>query len=363
MKKIRITHIEKDQKAFWELSFTYDREIHEIVKALPAREYHRNTKTWTVPVKRLGLDALLKRLGNLSIILSASTLRYKEQFLPRRHREHYEAFAAYLNWKNYARNTQQTYLAMLRKFLRFHRDQELQALKMPEINRYLFEEFNREKVSWSTQRQMVSALKLFYRHSFSEGIDPEFLEYAQKERILPKVFSKEEVAQIIRRQGNLKHRALLALQYGCGLRVSELLALKLEDLSFSRSTLTVRRSKGHKDRRLPLSDGLKKLIAQYYRANKPKHYLFENPKGGPYSASSVNAILKRTCKAMGMERQVFSHMLRHSYATHLLESGTDLRYVQELLGHNSSRTTEIYTFVSTKALLGIKSPFDDLGLD
>lgn len=359
---VSIDYIEKKGKAYWQIYFSFNPEFLERVRKLPGRIYQRQNKTWLVPKQRISLESVMERFEGYEISISEKAARAKTSFVPQAHLEHYKAFAAYLGWKNYSRNTQNIYLHMLRKFLRFYPDLDIMDMSVADVDAYLREEFHRDKASWTSQRQMTSTLKLFFKYSQSQNLEPQQLEYAKSERALPKVFSKEEMAKIIGSQTNIKHKALLSLQYGCGLRVSELLALRLEDVSFARSTLTIKRAKGFKDRRLPLSDALKKLIAAYYRLYKPKYYLFEGQGGGQYSAGSVNKILQKTCERLGINRRVYSHMLRHSYATHLLESGTDLRYVQELLGHNSSRTTEIYTFVSTKALLSIKSPFDDLDL-
>jgi len=154
---------------------------------------------------------------------------------------------------------------------------------------------------------------------------------------------------------------MISLQYGCGLRVSELLSLKPEYFNKDRNTVMILNSKGRLDRRLKVSDSLLQLLREYYRSYKPKEYLFEGQTGGAYSYNSVNKVLQNAAKKAGIKRHVSSHMLRHSYATHLLEGGVDLRYIQELLGHKSSKTTEIYTYVSNHKLESLHSPFDFLG--
>jgi integrase/recombinase XerD len=175
------------------------------------------------------------------------------------------------------------------------------------------------------------------------------------------VLSKEEVKKILDAHSNLKHKAMLSMIYSCGLRRSELLNLKFSDIDSKRNIVIIRQSKGKKDRITPLSAKILDLLRRYYKEYSPKTYLFEGQeKNTQYSARSLEEVLKKSVKLASINKPVTLHWLRHSYATHLLESGTDLRYIQELLGHNSSKTTEIYTHVSTKNIPQIKSPFDDL---
>jgi integrase/recombinase XerD len=183
----------------------------------------------------------------------------------------------------------------------------------------------------------------------------------RREKRLPNVLSKQEVKAILEAPTNLKHRAMLSLIYACGLRRSELLNLTLKDVLSDRNLLFIRQSKGKKDRVVPISDKIIEMLRTYYKAHKPKTWLFEGQNTGEqYSERSLQLVLKQALKKAGNKKPVSLHWLRHSYATHLLESGTDLRYIQELLGHSSSKTTEIYTHVTTKSLQQIRSPFDDL---
>jgi len=357
---IQIDYRSIETEAYWVLSFEYQEDLVNLVRNLAGRTYDQANRSWWVPVKRVGIMALQGHLAAYPLVWKKAAAEQKELVLPVLHEGAYHEFSSYLNWKNYAVNTQSTYCAMLRKFLRHFSELELMQIGDQELKDFMRLYFSQDKASSSSQRQMVCTLKLFFKSREDLNLEFEGLTYAKKEKPLPKVLSKEEIRKIISVQTNTKHRCILALQYGCGLRISELLKLKLEDISFDRSSLSVRRSKGYKDRNLPLSEGLKAVIRDYYRGYRPKVFLFEGPKGGMYSAKSVNMILKRSSEKVGIKRHVHSHMLRHSYATHLLESGIDLRYVQVLLGHNSSRTTEIYTYVSTKKIQEIKSPFDDL---
>ena len=183
----------------------------------------------------------------------------------------------------------------------------------------------------------------------------------KREKVLPNVLSKEEIKLILNAHNNLKHKTMLSLIYSCGLRRSELLHLKPSDIDSKRGIVIIRQSKGKKDRIAPLSSKILEMLRAYYLLSKPKIWLFEGQTvGEQYSEYSLQNVLKQALQKVQIKKPVTLHWLRHSYATHLLESGTDLRYIQELLGHSSSKTTEIYTHVSTKNLQQIKSPFDDL---
>ena len=208
---------------------------------------------------------------------------------------------------------------------------------------------------------MINALKLFYRNRFNRVMDLENIQRPKREKRLPNVLSKAEIKAIIEAPVNLKHRAMLSLMYACGLRRSELLNLSLKDVLSDRNLLFIRQSKGKKDRLVPISDKVIDMLREYYKAYKPKTWLFEGQfSNTKYSEMSLAKVLKQSVAKAKIHKNVSLHWLRHSYATHLLESGTDLRYIQELLGHSSSRTTEIYTHVSTRNLQQIRSPFDDL---
>ncbi len=192
-------------------------------------------------------------------------------------------------------------------------------------------------------------------------LQPELIHRPKCPKLLPNVLSKEEVKQIFDKTSNLKHKAMLSLIYACGLRCGELLKLKFEHVDTKRNLLIIKQAKGRKDRIVPLSAKILSLLIEYYKTFKPKIYLFEGQtQGVMYDERSLQLVLKTNILKANIKKPVTLHWLRHSYATHLLENGTDLRYIQELLGHSSSRTTEIYTHVSTQNLQKITSPFDYL---
>nr|HAD50150.1 integrase [Algoriphagus sp.] len=201
----------------------------------------------------------------------------------------------------------------------------------------------------------------YFSNRLKRKLEPIEIERPKTPRLLPHVLSKEEVKAILGAHQNIKHRTMLSLIYACGLRRSELLNLKPQDIDSKRGMLRINQGKGKKDRLVPISEKILELLRECYKNEKPKVYLFEGQVAGEkYSEGSLQKVLKSALDKSGIKRPVTLHWLRHSYATHLLESGTDLRYIQELLGHNSSKTTEIYTHVSQRSLQKIQSPFDSL---
>ncbi|RZL34818.1 MAG: integrase, partial [Pedobacter sp.] len=219
----------------------------------------------------------------------------------------------------------------------------------------------RNKLSGSYQNQIINAIKLYFRIIEDSKILIEKIYRPKRSHLLPNVLSKAEVKQILEAHINKKHKTMLSLIYSCGLRRSELLNLKLGDIDSEKNIVIIRQSKNKKDRIVPLSNKILIMLREYYICYKPKIWLFEGQSVGEmYSEKSLQSILKQALAKSNINKPVTLHWLRHSYATHLLENGTDLRYIQELLGHSSSKTTEIYTHVSTKSLQQIKSPFDDL---
>jgi site-specific recombinase XerD len=184
------------------------------------------------------------------------------------------------------------------------------------------------------------------------------IERPRKKERLPEVLSKEEVLRMIEVTKNIKHRSIISLMYSAGLRRGELLALKITDIDSERMLIRVREGKGGKDRYTLLGEAVLSLLRAYYRQYQPEEYLFQGEQGGAYSPGSLLKVVKAAARRAGIQKRVTPHMLRHSFATHLLEQGTDLRYIQSLLGHRSSKTTEIYTYVANNAFRKIKNLLD-----
>jgi integrase/recombinase XerD len=251
----------------------------------------------------------------------------------------------------------------LNLFFRFFCGKKIEEITNSDLidfnNRYILA----NGYSGTLQNQVVNALKLFYSRMEGVQLVVEQLERPRRSYPLPNVLSKEEVLRLFRACTNIKHRTMLSLIYACGLRRGELLNLKPADIASDRGLLIIRQGKGNKDRVVPISEKIIEMLREYYRLYKPKVWLFEGQESGSaYGERSLQMVLKHSLELARIKKPATLHWLRHSYATHLLEKGTDLRYIQELLGHKSSKTTEIYTHVTTRSLQRIKSPFDDLDI-
>ncbi len=349
----------------------------QILKSLvPYLEWNTKKEIWFVYIDRTKFSALFQSLrGHFWMDYSAVFPKINPHpkptssplsKLPVRQpttqiQEQIVAFEKQLNTLRYSENTIRSYTAMLDVFFRYFHEIAPDHIVEQDLEQFNQDYLLKNGYSHSYQNQMINALKLFYRARYNRAIDMEGVVRPRREKLLPNVLSKAEVKLILDHTQNLKHLAMLSLIYGCGLRRSELINLKLIDIHSSRSLVIIRQSKGKKDRVVPIGSKLLQLLRSYYLKYKPQVYLFEGIKDSEkYSPSSLQEVLKKGVQKAGIIKPVTLHWLRHSFATHLLESGTDLRYIQEILGHSSSKTTEIYTHVSTRNIQAIKSPFEDL---
>jgi site-specific recombinase XerD len=274
------------------------------------------------------------------------------------YRMSYELMQQKLLLKNYSKHTIKTYLHMFSQFLKYLYPTPLHQVNKTQITKYHLWLVTDRNVSASYQNQSINAIKFYIEKVLKHPVTIYELERPKKQKTLPKVLSLEEVYLIIEATRNLKHRTMLSIIYGAGLRISECINLKIVDIDSSSMRIWVRNAKGKKDRVTLLSYELLKLLRDYHKIYRPKEWLFEGQTKQQYSPSSIRQFFNRAkIKALGRSSATV-HTLRHSFATHLLENGTNLRYIQKLLGHSSSKTTEIYTHVCTTNLTDIISPFD-----
>ena len=270
-------------------------------------------------------------------------------------------FCEWLKSKPYSDSTIKTYLAVTTAFLKYYASKTPSEINNEDLLNYNNDYILKNELSSSYQNQIVNGVKLFFRQIENRSLDIELIHRPKRSKVLPNVLSKGEVKQILGAHSNVKHRAMLSLIYSCGLRCGELLRLLPADIDSKRNILIIRQSKGRKDRIVPLSRIILKMLRGYYALYKPTKMLFEGQNAGvAYDIRSLQQVLKQALAKTNITKPVTLHWLRHSYATHLLEAGTDLRYIQELLGHSSSKTTKIYTHVSTRYISEIISPFDTL---
>lgn len=369
-------HLLIDGKKQIGLKFYPDKVIHALVKELPnvawsnqfGMVYIRNTSenfnlifslfkgvAWI----NLSSFSTKRNLTNENQLLSVDSYRKRKLaigFTPCP-----EEFLQKLELKRYSMNTARTYIAMFERFINAHDETDLLCINEEQIRLYL-QALVQEHRSDSYINQMINSVKFYYEVVMEMPNRFYSIERPRKKESLPKVISAEEVQMIINNTNNIKHRCIVSLLYSSGLRRGELLNLKMEDIDSKRMIIAVINGKGGKDRMTILSPSVLEILRIYYKAWSPKTYLFEGAKGEKYSATSVLRIIQKAAKVAGIKKRISPHVLRHSFATHLLEAGTDLRYIQVLLGHSSTKTTEIYTQVATNNIRSIISPIDSLNL-
>lgn len=269
-----------------------------------------------------------------------------------------ELFRQLLEVKRYSINSIETYVNAFRQFLLYFKGQDVDAFTEKQIEHYINAQVSQRKISISYQKQLVAAIKLWYIGVLNRKIKLDYLYPDRSEFKIPTVFSQQEIKKILDVCENIKHKAILTTIYSCGLRLSELINLQIKDIDSSRMTVTVQQGKGNRDRVVVLSEKLLFLLREYFLKFKPTEYLFEGQAGGKYTPRSVQQVLKQTLSKAEIDKDGSVHTLRHSYATHLIEQGTDIRFVQELLGHKNIKTTMIYTHLTDATKRKIKSPLD-----
>ena len=330
------------------VAFEKNAELIARIKTVEGSRWSQSMRVWHIP------DTEENRL-RFKIPLHSATIPSEEAILQ------IEKFKQWLLSKRYSPSTIKTYSEALKSFLIFYREKPIAEISNEDVIVFNNDYILKNNLSASYQNQTVNAIKLFFQTIRNTKMLVDKIHRPKRSKVLPNVLSKEEIKSILNAHSNIKHKMMLSLIYSCGLRCGELLALKPVHIDSKRNIVLLKNSKGQKDRIVPLSPFILEMLREYYKLFKPKTYLFEGQEvGNPYSDKSLQSVLKQALIKAGIKKPVTLHWLRHSYATHLLESGTDLRYIQELLGHNSSKTTEIYTHVSTKSIQQIKSPFDDL---
>ncbi len=270
-------------------------------------------------------------------------------------------FIRWLKSKRYSESTIKTYSEAIKTFLLYYSNKAISDITNNDLIKFNNDYILKKNLSSSYQNQIVNGVKLFFQTIEQSKLKVDLVHRPKREKLLPNVLSKEEVKEILGVTQNMKHRTMLSLIYACGLRCGELLALKPMHIDSHRKLLIIKQAKGKKDRIAPLSIKSIQMLREYYAAYKPKEYLFEGQHAGqPYDNRSLQKVLKQSLLKAQITKPVTLHWLRHSYATHLLEAGTNLRYIQEILGHSSPKTTQIYTHVSSEGLQHIISPFDTL---
>ncbi len=273
----------------------------------------------------------------------------------------FETLRREMRLKGYSHKTVKAYQSCIRTLVRHYWPKHPRELSSEDLRSFLLHLLEKEHWKASSVNQMINAMRLLYVDLYKLPFAIGSIPRPKKEKSLPVILSSEEVKRLFDALGNLKHRTMLMLVYSAGLRVGEVVHLKLADIDSQRKMIHIRSGKGKKDRYTLLSDVIIEMLREYWRAYKPKEWLFEGQKEGrAYSVRSAEKVFEQAVVKAGITKQVSIHSLRHAFATHLLEQGTDIRYIQELLGHSSLRTTEVYTHVSKRVMANIRSPIEQI---
>ena len=376
---IKLELTEHNQTPAVKILFEYNNSINYQLRKATVAKWSQSMKCWYLPRNDFNLSFFLNNFCQLAWIdysglkenpvsLIPEPLKnqqviseIKSRILPEETQVQIHRFREWMQQKRYSANTIKTYTEAIGTFLKYFSQKTILEISNADLLDFNSHYIIKKGYSSAYQNQVINGVKLFFTFARSLKFEVEKAERPRREHKLPNVLSKEEIKLILEAHSNIKHKTMLSLIYSCGLRCGELIALKPENIDSKRNLIHINLAKGKKDRIVPLSSKILAMLREYYQKYKPETWLFEGQTvGTQYDDRSLQQVLKQALKKTGIKKPVTLHWLRHSYATHLLESGTDLRYIQELLGHKSSKTTEIYTHVSTKSIQNIISPFDNL---
>jgi len=373
LKQITLRHVLVENKKFIGLQFYPNKVINALTKELTDISWSNEYDMFLLPNYAKNLNAIFNTYRGVAWINCKyffpnrpvskgvnepiNIKRKKATAKPLDWQPCPESYIQKLELKRYALNTANTYISHFEKYINHFHPKPKDTLNENDIRSYL-ESLIKQGYSDSSLNQAVNSIKFYYELVLGMSNRFYHIERPRKKQTLPKVISKEEAKKLINCTNNVKHKCIASLLYSSGLRRSEVLELKITDVDSSRMLIHVRNAKGGKDRHTLLGNNLLSDLRNYFRQYKPQDYLFEGQNGGKYSPQSVAKITKNAGKKAKIRLTVTPHILRHSFATHLLESGVDLRYIQSLLGHSSSKTTEIYTHVAINQLSVIKNLLD-----
>ncbi len=361
-------HIYEHIKGRVKLIFRYNTELKELIKQLPYSNWDVDNKWWTTVDSEFVLSSLRSFCNENK--WEIKYFKKEESKLQKRigpdevlnYRKCPKEFVENMQLKRYSENTIRIYVSMFEEFINYNNSKEINDITEKDILAFLRYLITVRGVSSSYQNQSVNAIKYYYEKVLGGARKFYFVDRPKKEKTLPIVLSIEEVSILIKSIDNLKHKCIIMLAYSGGLRLSEIINLQINDIDKERGIIRINAAKGKKDRITLLSKNFFVILQEYFEVYQPKEYVFEGQRGGVYSAASVQKVMRRAVSKAGIGKNATLHSLRHSFATHLLEQGTDLRYIQQLLGHGSIKTTEIYTHITNKGLDKIDNPLDNIEL-
>ena len=336
------------------LSFKYNDDLINRVKMISGRKWDPEKKVWYFPYREDMVKFLEDHFRGYADIKYMKQESNTEIEIPKEYIDH-------LRVKRYSPHTIRNYSGHFRHFIQYH-NLPPEQLTDKDIYAYLVHIAENPEYSANYQKAAIHSIKFYYEKICHRIVKKEYIPWPKGELKLPVVLSEDEVKLFLNTISNLKHRCIMYVIYSAGLRLSEAIYLKIEDLDFDRLQIHVRRAKGRKERYTIFSKKAAAVVRNIYSQYNPISYLFVGQKGGLYSGRSVENVFSRTLEKSGIRKAAKVHTLRHSFATHLHEHGVDIRYIQELLGHQSPKTTQIYTHVSRKDLGNIISPLDQLDI-
>lgn len=367
--------------------------LDKIIRKQPAVKWSKTNRCWYVPLTEAAYQSLVKDLKEKAAIDHTALKTYLEKKkkvrstlpenkqaavsekkiinkpvalssswqLSKANLDALQKFIQQLQLKAYSQSTINTYRNEFIQLLKILKNKPVDELGTEDLKRYMVYAMEKEGISENTAHSRLNALKFYFEQVL--GREKFFWEIPRPKKSfnLPKVISEEKIIKGLLAVENLKHRTLLLLAYSAGMRVSEVVQLKITDIDSDRMQITINESKGKKDRQVTLSSSILELLREYYKTYLPKKWLFEGQNQKEhYTARSAQLIFKAAYKNLGLPPGCSFHSLRHSYATHLLENGTDITYIQKLLGHTDIKTTLRYTHVSNKDIGKIESPLDKI---
>jgi integrase/recombinase XerD len=373
--KISCSNITHNNKEYIQLKFEYNNSINQILREFSFVKFSASRKAWLIPKNKKQLQTIIDALKGKAIFdtskIKLSTTQEEEininhyTQINEYNKQQLSIFIKTLILKGYSKSTINTYKNEFAIFLKTLKSVKADELKTTRVKNYLFYCHDTLKLSENTIHSRMNALKFYYEQVLKREKFFFDIPRPKKKLQLPKILSEDELGRLFHALENKKHKAMLFTAYSAGLRVSEIVALKISHIDSGRMQIFIENAKGKKDRIVALSPVLLDILRDYLKTYqpRPKVYLFESEfTGEAYPTRTIQQIFSNAKRKAGITKDLGVHSLRHSFATHLLEKGTDIRFIKELLGHFNIKTTERYLHVSKKTLVNIVSPLDDLYL-
>jgi site-specific recombinase XerD len=347
----------------------FNKELIAAIKEMPYNRWDAKNKWWTIPFSEIFIQRLTEVCEGqrLKVISEAETAgeegvkRISPLDIPNYRRAPESYKNKHIELRN-SPNTIKNYISAFEEFINYFYRFDIDSITEPQILEFLRYLITERRVSISYQNISINAIKFYYEKVLKGQRKFYFIDRPRKDIILPDVLNIDEITAMIKTADNIKHKLIIMFAYASGLRLGEVVRLKLTDIDRQRMQVRVEQGKGRKDRYTKLSEKILPVLDKYLEEYKPEELIFNGEKGKPYSARSVQEVVKSIAIKAGIAQKVTPKTLRHTFATHSLENGIDLRYIQSMMGHASSKTTEIYTHITTKGFENIKSPMDGLDI-